>query len=367
MSYPEETNTSKSSTTHTALLSWLQSKSFDPINLDEVDYVSNLTGLEGLAGWTPSNDASIVDILCVASALAELSSHSCESFKRKIGKSLLDENAIDSDKLAELCAATLISRFVLNLESIGEEGTRKTPDFKGSTASKSIEFEVTNSTEKVSQSERKQMCNKLQSKLRLLQPKLNLKIRFVDNLTDNDIDNICETVNSIKIGEAFQQENLWYVEAVHNQEQIEEPDWLVNPYAIPVSLSFSFIVSPGYSATISDHLDIQWVLSTHAYINSLSKKTDASQSSDTIPFVILCDVTSLPGAFKWYSSNIADYMKYWDEKISSVIIINRSLQDFGTLRISYMRFENPTCKHNLPADFDIPSSGHVDIALYKSS
>ncbi len=75
----------------------------------------------------------------------------------------------------------------------------------------------------------------------------------------------------------------------------------------------------------SRNLDIQWMLSTASYVNSLSKKSTAHQASGGKPFVVACNVTQLLGAFKWYEANLMPYLLQWNTAISAIILITQGI------------------------------------------
>ncbi len=108
-------------------------------------------------------------------------------------------------------------------------------------------------------------------------------------------------------------------------------------------------------------VEVHWCLSTKSYINSLSKKKNADQASGTKPFIVLCDVTQLPGAFGWYRDNLPPILHTWSKKLSAVILFRRGITGLDSLQFEYQVQINPNATLKAPKELTVRANGGMTI------
>lgn len=357
--------------TLTKLTEWaiLQLCGDSPLGLQSMTgYVSRLPGL---ANWVPAEGGiHLLDVLCLAATLSRVDSVACASLVSKVAQSILQNGHSDPDDMAELTAAAFFQEWSSQVRCISRQKSKKTPDFEVMISGEAIEVEVTNSDQKQEQAARQSTARHLAKRLQGLPLDNGFRVRFVDQLSEQEIENLLASASKLVCGTSSQVINRWYVEAVAPDTQPQPPSsvlqWWESEYATPAMMHTTVIQSFGKTPSISTprNLDIQWMLSTASYLNSLSKKCEAEQASGTKPFIVVCNVTQLPGAFGWYEANLMPYLTKWSAAISAVMLIRQGVEHLDTLRWEFRLFVNPNATLPLSDAVKIPVSGHVTVPFY---
>lgn len=333
-----------------------------------IDHVSRLPGL---ANWVPAEgEMHLLDVLCLAATLSRINSVASASLVNKIAQSILQNGHPDPDDMAELTAAALLQEWSSQVRCISRQKSKKTPDFEMMISDEVIEVEVTNSDQKQEQAARQSTACQLAKRLQELSLGNGFRVRFVDQLSEQEIENLLAAASKLVCGTSSQVINRWYVEAVAPDTQPQPPSpvlqWWESEYATPAMMHTTVTQTLGKTPSINTprNLDIQWMLSTASYLNSLSKKCEAEQASGMKPFIVACNVTRLPGAFGWYEANLMPHLVKWNAAISAVMLIRQGVEHLDTLRWEFRLFVNPNATLPLPDVVKIPASGHVTVPLY---
>ena len=119
------------------------------------------------------------------------------------------------------------------------------------------------------------------------------------------------------------------------------PRWWPTQYAVPFVIHSSAQVT--YSATAprvetQPRIYVHSCLSTKSYLNSLSKKQHAEQASGSNPFIVICDVTHLPGAFGWYTDNLPQILKTWSRSLWAILLFRRRIAGLDSLQFEYQLY-----------------------------
>jgi hypothetical protein len=331
------------------------------------DHVSRLSGL---ADWSPADGGMhLLDVLCLGATLSRVDTAGCATLVNKIAKSILAGGRPTKDDMAELTAAALFSEWATQVRCIPTQ-VKPTPDFECSVSGGQIELEVTNSAAKQEQTARQNSAYELAKRLRTVPSGNGFRVRFVDQLSDAEMNSLCRCASTLVRGSAGEVIDRWYVEAVAPDAPpippLQVPAWWQPEFATPAMMQTEVVVAAGGvpAIVVSRNLDIQWMLSTASYVNSLSKKSTAHQASGVSPFVVACNVTQLLGAFKWYEANLMPYLLQWSPAISAVILITQGIEHLDTLRWEYRLFTNPNATLLLSSVVHIPNSGSVIVPFY---
>ena len=340
----------------------------EPKNLNEIIY--QITSLPGLANWIPSGVGSdFLELANFAACTAKIDPNSCKKLIEKVSNLIKTKHDPDSSIRAELYAAALLKEWATSLIYIPESSS-PTPDFLAIINGNTYELEVTSSKEKEEQILRKGIAHQLSKKLLNENNISKCIVRLSDTFSKNDINDVMIASKTLAEGDFIQENEKWYIMNLGNSNPPNPnsiPEWAFSKYATPALFSNSFEITLGENNNLSipSKNDIQWILSTKSYLNSLSKKQEAKQASGNFPFFILCDVTHLPGAFKWYEEHLEAFLPSWNKKISGVLFMDRAMAQLAILEINYMLIKNLSSDKPLSKDFKIKNRGKICIEAIK--
>jgi hypothetical protein len=275
-----------------------------------------------------------------------------------ISESLRTGGTMPRDDKAELTAAALVRPWCERVRYIPRSKHGRTPDLVASDHGQEIEIEVTIANRKEEQERRRQAASALQSKLCAIPLDRHIVVHYLEPLTPAEEQAIIEAACRLEIGQATETENRWHVAiappqgpAFNVMPTTPTPGWFPNQLATPASLSASVHLAGPASAPMTASAQVRWDLSTESYLNPLSKKAERPQGSGESPFVIAMDVTQLPGAEKWYGSELAGYWEQWPH-VSGVLLFHGPALWAGIgLRLSYTVLLNPYALHPLGSNW----------------
>ena len=355
---------------------WVQHQSSSDFegSLDRIaECVANLPGLDA---WKPAADGmDVLSVLLLGATLSRVDQLGCESLLKKIAKSIAAVGRPNPEDSAELNSAALLSLWASNVRSVPTKTGVKTPDFKAEIGGVEVECEVTNSEQKSLQIALKERAIALAQHLQAVLPVAGLRVRFSDEADENDLHNLVVEAATLTPGEIRESNNRWHIQGFDSPVQPDLdaaiPSWWQKQYATPTILQSSFQVSHSSVAQQVDtrpgvEIEVLWCLSTKSYLNSLSKKQSAEQASGSVPFIVLCDVSQLPGAFGWYSENLPPLLKTWSQRLSAVILFRRVIPGLDTLQFKYQIHTNPNASLQVPTALRDPSQGELRIPFNSS-
>ena len=342
-------------------------------SLDRIaELVADLPGLET---WVPAADGmQVLSVLSLGAVISRVDRFGCEPLLKRIGKSIAAIGHPSKEDAAELNSAALLSAWAANVRCVATQADVKTPDFTADVGGVEVECEVTNSEQKTHQVTLQERASALVQQLQAVLPVAGLRVRFSDQADERDFRNLVAEAASLTPGAIRESVDRWYIQGFDAPVQPDPdaalPGWWPKQYATPTILRSSVQVSHYFTAEHVDTrsgVEVHWCLSTKSYLNSLSKKQDAEQESGNVPFIVLCDVTKLPGAFGWYSDNLPPILKTWSRKLSAVILFRRGIFGLDTLRFEYRIYVNPNAKVQAPETLCNPSQGELQIPFNSGS
>ncbi|MBC3875975.1 hypothetical protein [Undibacterium flavidum] len=310
----------------------------------------------------------VLEILALGAAISKVDQAGCEQLLKNIAKSISLNGRPKAEDSAELNSVALLSVWANHVRTINTVKGRKTPDFKAVIGEIAVECEVTNSEPKSHQLELQNRSHDLTQRLQVVLTAPGLRVRFTDDANESDFCEMISAVVGLKPGETRESYGLWFIQAYETPIQADpdagNPVWWPKQYAQPATFHFSFQVahqSANQQVTSQSTIEVNWSLSTRSYINSLSKKENAEQASSTMPFILLCDVTHLPGAFGWYNDNFPPILKAWSQKISAVVLFCRGITGLDSLQFEYQIHTNPNAQIAAPEELTIQTKGKMTI------
>jgi hypothetical protein len=334
-----------------------------------------VAGLPGFETWAPSKDGmDALSVLSLGAAISKVDRVGCEQLLKNIAKSISSTGHPNTEDHAELNAAALLSVWATSVRRINTTKERKTPDFAAVIGGVTVECEVTNSEQKKHYLELQTRSSELTSRLQAVLTAPGLRVRFTDDADENDFREIVAAAVTIEPGATRESVGRWFVQAYDANIQPDpdagNPAWWPKQYAQPATFQSSVQVSFSSATQQVDTrstIEVNWRLSTKSYINSLSKKESAEQASGTKPFIVLCDVTHLPGAFGWYSDNLPPILSTWSQKISAVVLFRRGIAGLDSLQFEYQIHVNSNAKVEVPAELTRQARGEMTIPFNLSS
>jgi hypothetical protein len=356
-------------TPRTPLSLWVQerlSSNFEGSLDRTADLVANLPGL---STWVPSEPAmNVFEVLSLGAAISKVDEEGFQQLFKNISKSILLKGRPNFEDTAELYSAALLSSWTSSVQQIKTAKGKKTPDFEAKIGEISIECEVTNSEQKQNYSELRSKSAELTKRIQAVVIAPWVRVRFMDIANEDDFLALTNAAASLAPGDNRESANRWYIHAFDSsiQPHIEKgtPSWWPKQYAHPVSLSASFELSIGSGNHRVDTLptvEAFWCLSNRSYVNSLSKKQHAEQASGDKPFLILCDVTNLPGALGWHQDNLPQMLSSWSKKISAILLFRRTIREMESLEFEYQLYLNTSAIFNLPPELCVETKGEMTI------
>jgi hypothetical protein len=310
----------------------------------------------------------VQSVLALGAALSRVDRIGCEQLLKKIAKSILSTGRANPDDSAELNAAALLSVWANNVRAIKTAEGKSTPDFEAEIAGIAVECEVTNSAQKSQHLELQTLSSKLAKRLQSVPTAPGLRVGFTDDADENDFCEMIEAAAAILPGTNRESAGRWFIQAydapIQPDPHAASPAWWPKQYAQPTSLQSSIQVSLSSATQQVDSrstIEVHWCLSTRSYLNPLSKKENAEQASGTKPFLVLCDVTKLPGAFCWYFDHLPQVLTNWNPKISAVLIYRRGITSLDALQLEYQMHVNPNARMKVPPELSLQPSGELTI------
>lgn len=348
---------------------WVHERSSSDVDgsLDRTaEFVASLPGLDT---WVPAEDGmQVLSVLALGASLSKVDRVGCEQLLKRIAKSISSTGRAKADDSAELNAAALLSVWATNVRAIKTAKGKTTPDFEAAIAGVAVECEVTNSELKSHHLELQTRSSNLTKRLQSVLTAPGLRVRFTDDADENDFCEMIAAAVDILPGAKRESVGRWFIQAYDSPIQPDpdaaNPVWWPKQYAQPATLQSSVQVSFSSAAKQVDTrstIEVHWCLSTRSYINSLSKKENAEQASGTKPFLLLCDVTHLPGAFGWYFDNLPQILTTWDQKISAVLIFRRGITGLDSLQFEYQIQVNPNAGIKVPPELSLQPRGELTI------
>jgi hypothetical protein len=328
-----------------------------------------VAGLPGLDSWVPEDGGmQVLAVLSLGAAISRVDQLECEQLLKRIAKSVLSSGRPSPEDVAELNSAALLSVWANRVGKVFTKKGEKTPDFEADVGGTTVECEATNSERKSHHLDLESRSSDLVQRIQSVLHVPGLRVRFTDDADDSDFHDIVAASTYLLPGESRESVGRWFVQAydapVQPDEHAGNPTWWLRQYAQPATLQSSAQVTFAQNSQRVENrssIEVHWTLSTKSYINSLSKKENAEQASGTCPFVVLCDVTQLPGAFGWYADKFAPILSTWSQKLSAVILFRRGITGFDSLQFEYQVHVNSNAKIQVPTEISLRSSGELTI------
>lgn len=310
----------------------------------------------------------VLSVLSLGAAISKVDRVGCEQLLKSIAKSISSIGRPNTEDSAELNSAALLSAWATSVRTINTAKGKKTPDFEAVIGGTAVECEVTNSEQKSHHLELQTRSSDLTKRLQAVLTAPGLRVRFTDDADENDLCEMIAAAVSLVPGATRESVGRWFIQAydapIQPDPDAANPAWWPKQYAQPATLQSSFQVSFGSATQQVDTrstIEVHWRLSTKSYINSLSKKENAEQASGTKPFIVLCDVTHLPGAFAWYFDNLPPILSTWNQKISAVLLFRCGITGLDSLQFEYQVHINPNARIKAPAALNLQARGEMTI------
>lgn len=328
-----------------------------------------VASLPGLVTWVPAVDGvQVLDVLALGAALSKVDRVGCEQLLKRIAKSISSTGRPKTEDSAELNAAALLSVWATSVRAINTAKGQRTPDFEAAIDGVVVECEVTNSEQKSHHLELQTRSSDLTKRLQAVLTAPGLRVRFTDDADENEFCEMIAAAVGLVPGATRESVGRWFIQAYDSPIQPDpdaaNPAWWPKQYAQPATVQSSVQVSFSSATRQVDTrstIEAHWCLSTRSYINSLSKKENAEQASGTKPFILLCDVTHLPGAFGWYFDNLPQVFSTWSQKISAVLIFRRGNTALDSLQFEYQIHVNPNAGIKVPPKLSHQARGEMTI------
>ena len=310
----------------------------------------------------------VLSVLALGAAISKVDRAGCERLLTDIAKSISSVGRPRREDVAELNSAALLSVWSRTVRRLNSVKNRKTPDFEAEIGGVTVECEVTNSEPKSHYLEFQVRTSELVSRLQTVSTAPGLRVRFTDDADDADLSEMIAAAVNLAPGETRQSVGRWFLQAcelpLQPNPEAENPDWWPKQYAQPGTLSSS--VQASFSSATQQvntrsTIEAHWRLSTRSYINALSKKENAEQASGTRPFVVLCDVTSLPGAFGWHIDNLPPILSTWSPKLSAVLLFRRGITGLDSVLFEYQIHLNTNANFTVPVALGSQMRGEMKI------
>lgn len=330
------------------------------------EFVASLPGLDI---WVPAEDGmQVLSVLALGAALSKVDRVGCEQLLNRIAKSISSTGRPKADDSAELNSAALLSAWATSVRAINTTKGQRTPDFEAVIAGVAVECEVTNSEQKSHHLELQTRSSDLTKRLQAVLTAPGLRVRFTDDADENDFCELIAAAVGLLPGATRESVGRWFIQAydapIQPDPDAANPAWWPKQYAQPATLQSSVQVCFSSATQQVDTrftIEAHWRLSTKSYLNSLSKKENAEQASGTKPFIVLCDVTRLPGAFGWYFDNLPQILSTWSQKISAVLIFRRGFTGLDSLQFEYQVHVNPNAGIKVPPELSLQVKGEMTI------
>jgi hypothetical protein len=342
------------------------SSEFDGSLNRTAEFVASLPGLET---WVPADEGMhVLSVLALGAVVGRVDRLGCEHLLKSIAESISSTGHSSAEDTAELNSAALLSVWATDVRRVSTVKGTKTPDFEAVIDGVSVECEVTNSEQKSHHVDLQTRSNDLTKRLQAVLTVAGLRVRFSEDADDSDFFEMIRAAANLAPSDVRESVGRWFIQAYDTSIQPDpdagNPTWWPKQYAQPASIQSSFQVS--YSSTTQhvDHqsaIEVLWCLSTRSYINSLSKKENADQASGTKPFIVLCDVTQLPGAFGWYADNLPPILRTWSKKLSAVILFSRGITGLDSLQFEYQTHINSNATIKAPKQLILHANGEMTI------
>jgi hypothetical protein len=302
--------------------------------------------------WVPPPSVNVWDILSLGAVLARVDHPSFRSILASISPSIVRSGWPEIDTWAELSTAALLRPWFDEVMAIPPSDHR-TPDLRGVVGTSSIEIEVVHGHQKEEQRLRGRAAATVHGRLaRLALQTKEFVLFFLDTLSDREVELILQRASELPLGGAAGVHERWQLRVSSPNPQgtsaIETtpPSWWPRQYAQPVQFGGFFQIAQG--RVERSPVQVQWGLSTRAYINPLQRKADRPQASASGISLLALDATELPGALGWYKDNLPGHLSLWDH-VSGVLVFNTGILVPDGYQWKYQFFANPISPHPLPA------------------
>lgn len=316
----------------------------------------------------------VLNILSLGAAISKVDRVGCARLLNSIATSISSNGRPSSEDTAELNSAALLSIWATSVRAIKTVKGKKTPDFEAAIGGAVVECEVTNSEPKSHHLELQARATDLATRLQAVLTAPGLRVRFTEDAEESDFCEMVAATATLAPGTTRESVDRWFIQsydtAIQPDPDAGNPDWWPKQYAQPATLHSSFQFSfPSVTQQVDTQstIEVHWCLSTKSYINSLSKKENAEQASGTKPFILLCDVTRLPGAFGWYSDNLPPILSSWSPKISAVLLFRRGITGLDSLKFEYQAHDNPSALIKPPAELCVQTIGEMTIPFNRTA
>jgi hypothetical protein len=248
-------------------------------------------------------------------------------------KSPPSDESRDDD--AELFATMLAAQYLASIVPL-KPGSTATPDLEGITLhGQRVEIEIKNARRKQHQQDMYEKADKI---LQLLMghPKFQQTTLWIENRFDpsNDLAAVCTALDNVDTSQSIPLDfDVFRIQA-GNQPMLS----LKGDFAGPIGFTNNII----------------FPLQFDQYTNAINDKQDARQASGTCPYVVMHDMTNLPGGVKAFLKGFS--FRDWSNNVSAIWIFAVGLP------LPYLRFEhalivNPNALIGLPAGF--PTDGQI--------
>ena len=310
----------------------------------------------------------VLSVLSLGAAISKIDRVGCQQLLKRIAKSISSIGRPNTEDSAELNSAALLSLWATSVRTVNNEKERKTPDFEAVIGGVTVECEVTNSEKKSHYLELQNRSSDLTRRLQAVLTAPGLRVRFTDDADENDFCEMIAAAVNLVPGATRESIGRWFIQAygapIQPDPDAGNPAWWPKQYAQPATLQSSVQVafsSETQRVDTRSTVEVHWRLSTKSYLNSLSKKENAEQASGTKPFILLCDVTHLPGAFRWYFDNLPQILSTWSQKISAVLLFRSGITGLDSLRVEYQVHINPNAEIKAPSQLSLHARGEMSV------
>lgn len=330
------------------------------------DFVQEVEGLPGLAGWrmeepTASRWPTVVGWGHVLTMTRNIPGG--DRIRTALAKEILNSGAPAPETFAELSAAGLC--IALGAVAAGRipEGSKRTADWRMVWPTDAeMDVEVTVGNKKKAHVQRRAAAHVLASGLLDSSRPFDLIIDVVDPTRQATVDEIRLAVEGISEGDRLASSGCWEVRAepitreptvlfIAGQDQA--PDWW--PAAHARSCAWCAQVAVQDAAKAPPQVRVWTGLPFDSYVNPAKRKAEAPQGTKGLPFLVAVDIQGLPGAFGEIPCVVEGLLPFWTAV--SGILLFQDLAGFDGVGWMWRLVQNPHAHVQLPESF---SSGRAE-------
>jgi hypothetical protein len=274
-----------------------------------------------------------------------------DPFVKKFVEAFSGKASLNEDAFSELQALALMRALGFTRARIVERTSEKTHDFDLSWDDENIEVEVTRAGPKDANLILSQQAEAIANRIYSNSRNFDVIVHISRLLTSGEVDRLISAALHLKTGETKEEKEVWKIVGEEISRAPGVIEFVGESHSLPgwwrrgmCMFHLHAILQSADSMLPTPRVKIYFPVVYDSYLNPARKKAQKFQGTANLPYVVVIDVSNLPGAFTFFENGLEASLPNW-KRVSAVLLFEnyKAADQVGwTLQL----FKNPGA--NLP-------------------